>query len=104
MLVPIRAVTIHVDTDAIHALGHTAAAELAALGCSDELIMSANGHSSARMVAHFTQAPRGSAPAPPKPNPGAGTERGQKTNLEAPVKTASDFSCNHAVNVLKENG
>jgi integrase len=42
----------------IHALRHTAASELAALGCSDELIMAVTGHSSARMVAHYAGAAR----------------------------------------------
>lgn len=42
----------------IHSLRHTAASELAALGCSDELIMAVTGHSSARMVAHYAGAAR----------------------------------------------
>lgn len=42
----------------LHALRHTAAAELAALGCTDELIMAVTGHSSARMVAHYAGSAR----------------------------------------------
>ncbi|WP_127110426.1 site-specific integrase [Pararhodobacter zhoushanensis] len=42
----------------IHGLRHTAASELARLGCSDELIQSVTGHSSARMVAHYAGAAR----------------------------------------------
>ena len=38
----------------IHALRHTAAHELAAAGCSDELIQSITGHSSAAMVKHYS--------------------------------------------------
>jgi integrase len=37
----------------IHALRYTAAAELAALGCSDDLIMAVTGHSTAAMVAKY---------------------------------------------------
>jgi integrase len=37
----------------LHSLRYTAASELAALGCSDELIMSVTGHSSGAMVAHY---------------------------------------------------
>jgi integrase len=52
----VRRVRAQIGADAfdIHALRHTAAAELAALGCSDELIMAVTGHSTARMVAHYT--------------------------------------------------
>lgn len=42
----------------LHALRHTAAHELAALGCSDELIMAVTGHSSRSMVAHYAGAAR----------------------------------------------
>lgn len=42
----------------LHGLRHTAAAELAALGCSDELIQSVTGHSSLGMVAHYAGAAR----------------------------------------------
>jgi integrase len=42
----------------MHALRHTAAHELAALGCSDELIMAVTGHSSRAMVAHYAGAAR----------------------------------------------
>jgi integrase len=37
----------------IHALRHSTTAELAALGCSDELIMAVTGHKSPGMVAHY---------------------------------------------------
>ena len=42
----------------IHGLRHTAASELAALGCSDELIAAVTGHKSARMVAHYAATAR----------------------------------------------
>lgn len=42
----------------LHALRHTAAHELAALGCEDELIMAVTGHSSKSMVAHYAGAAR----------------------------------------------
>lgn len=41
-----------------HALRYTAAAELAALGCSDELIMAVTGHKTSAMVAHYAGAAR----------------------------------------------
>src|SRR5690606_967490 len=37
----------------LHGLRYTAAAELAALGCSDELIMSVTGHKTSAMVALY---------------------------------------------------
>lgn len=49
---------IGAEAHSIHALRHTAASELAALGCTDEQIMALTGHSSARMVAHYTKATR----------------------------------------------
>ncbi|WP_370204874.1 tyrosine-type recombinase/integrase [Pararhodobacter marinus] len=61
----------------IHALRHTAAAELAALGCSDELIMSVTGHSSTRMVAHYAGATRQRARATE-----AQSRRGNRTGPE----------------------
>lgn len=42
----------------MHGLRHTTAHELAALGCSDELIMSVTGHTSKKMVAHYAGAAR----------------------------------------------
>ena len=42
----------------LHSLRYTAASELAAAGCSDELIMAVTGHSSARMVALYAGASR----------------------------------------------
>ena len=42
----------------IHALRHSAASELAALGCSDELIQAVTGHTSRAMVAHYTRSTR----------------------------------------------
>lgn len=61
----------------IHALRHTAASELAALGCSDELIQAVTGHSSARMVAHYAGAARqrARATAAQSLRNGTGTER-----------------------------
>ena len=49
---------IGAEAYSIHGLRHSAAAELAALGCSDELIAAVTGHSSARMVAHYAGAAR----------------------------------------------
>jgi integrase len=37
----------------IHSLRYSAAAELAALGCSDELIQSVTGHSTTAMVVKY---------------------------------------------------
>lgn len=42
----------------LHGLRHAAAAELAALGCSDELIQAVTGHTSRAMVAHYAGAAR----------------------------------------------
>ena len=42
----------------IHGLRHTAAHELASMGCSDELIMSVTGHSSHKMVALYAGSAR----------------------------------------------
>lgn len=42
----------------LHALRHTAAHELAQLGCSDEMIMAITGHQSRSMVAHYAGAAR----------------------------------------------
>jgi integrase len=42
----------------LHGLRHAAAAELAALGCSDELIEAVTGHQSRAMVAHYAGAAR----------------------------------------------
>lgn len=42
----------------IHALRHTAASELAALGCTDEQIAALTGHQTARMVARYTATTR----------------------------------------------
>lgn len=42
----------------IHDLRHTAASELVAAGCSDELIMAVTGHKSAAMVARYTKGAR----------------------------------------------
>jgi integrase len=42
----------------LHGLRHTAAHELAALGCSDELIQAVTGHTSRAMVAHYAGAAR----------------------------------------------
>ena len=41
-----------------HALRYTAAAELAAAGCSDELIEAVTGHKSRAMVARYAGAAR----------------------------------------------
>lgn len=41
-----------------HALRHTTASELGALGVSDELIMAVTGHKSRAMVAHYAGAAR----------------------------------------------
>lgn len=45
---------IGADAYSIHGLRHTAAHELAAAGCTDEQIAALTGHSTARMVAHYT--------------------------------------------------
>ena len=50
--------SIGAEAHSIHGLRHTAASELAAAGCTDEQIMALTGHSSARMVAHYTRATR----------------------------------------------
>lgn len=42
----------------MHALRHTAAHELAAAGCSDEIIQAVTGHSSLSMVAHYAGSAR----------------------------------------------
>lgn len=42
----------------LHALRHTTASELVALGCSDELVMAVTGHKTPGMVAHYTRTAR----------------------------------------------
>jgi len=42
----------------LHSLRYTAAAELAAVGCSDELIQSITGHKTSAMVAQYAGAAR----------------------------------------------
>lgn len=49
---------IGADAYSIHGLRHSAAHELAASGCTDEQIAALTGHSSARMVAHYTGSAR----------------------------------------------
>ncbi|SDW77210.1 tyrosine-type recombinase/integrase [Roseicitreum antarcticum] len=50
--------SIGADAYSIHGLRHTAASELATLGFSDEDITALTGHSSASMVAHYTESTR----------------------------------------------
>lgn len=56
----IMTVRKQIDAEAydLHALRHTTAHELAALGCTDELIMAVTGHSSRAMVAHYAGSAR----------------------------------------------
>lgn len=58
----------------LHALRHTAAAELAALGLSDEMIQAITGHSSAAMIARYSgparEGPRESSSGNPRTNGG----------------------------------
>ena len=49
---------IGAEAYSIHGLRHTAASELAAVGCTDEEIMSLTGHSNSRTVAHYTEGTR----------------------------------------------
>ena len=50
--------SIGAEAYSLHGLRHTAASELAALGCTDEQIAALTGHTNARMVAHYTSATR----------------------------------------------
>lgn len=61
----------------LHALRYTAAAELAALGCSDDLIAAVTGHTSKAMVAHYAGPARQKARATEAQarRNGTGTER-----------------------------
>jgi integrase len=59
----------------IHGLRHTATSELAALGLSDELIMSITGHKSASMISHYSGASRQKARALMAQKKRTGTER-----------------------------
>lgn len=51
----VMAIRVEIGAEAydLHGLRYAAAAELAALGCSDELIASVTGHSSVRMLTRY---------------------------------------------------
>ena len=51
----VMAIRVEIGAEAydLHGLRYAAAAELAAIGCSDELIASVTGHSSVRMLTRY---------------------------------------------------